>query len=87
MTAHAGVDVMVAVHQDFRLDHGHDAAGLADRGIAGQRMGVGVNGVVGWNALADIDHGAPFGEFGAKLGIFLNAGGEAIEAFGHGFAG
>ncbi len=50
-------------------------------------MGVGMNGIVGWNAFADIDHGAPFGEFSAELGIFLNAGGEAIKPFGHGFAG
>ena len=37
--------------------------------------------------LADINHGAPLGELGAELGIFFNAGCEAIEAFGHGFAG
>ena len=33
-----------------------------------------------------VDDGAPLGELGAELGIFGNAVGEAVEAFGDGFA-
>ncbi len=78
---------MVAVHQDFGFDHRHDAAGLTDGGIAGQRMGIGMDGVVAGDRLSDIDHRPPLGEFGADLGIVGDAGGEPVEALGHRLAG
>ena len=36
----AAVDVVIAIHQHFRLDDRHDLRGLAQRGVARQRMGV-----------------------------------------------
>ena len=41
----AAVDVVVAVHQHFRLDDRHDLRRLAERGIARERMRVGVDAV------------------------------------------
>ena len=41
----------------------------------------------GRNALADVDHRAPFGEARALLVIFLQPLGEPVEADGHQFAG
>ena len=74
------VDVVIAVHQHFRLDDRHDLRGLAQRGVTRQRMGVDVDRGHGRNALADIDHRAPFGEPRAALVIFLQPLGELVEA-------
>ena len=77
----AAVDVVVAVHQHFRLDDRHDLRGLAQRGIARQRMGVGVDRGHGSGCrCADVDHRAPFGEARAVLVIFRQPLGEPVEA-------
>ena len=60
-----------AVHQHFRLDDRDNAGFLAQRGIARQRMGIGVDRPARRQALADADHAAPFGEAGAQLAIFV----------------
>ncbi len=36
---------------------------------------------------ADVDHGPPFGELRAQLGVFLQTLTQAVEAFGHHVAG
>ena len=82
----AACDVMVAVHQHFRLDDRHDAVFLRQRGIARQRLGIGIDAVVGRECRADIDHRAPFGEARAQLVIFDEALAQAVQAFGDGFA-
>ena len=71
---------MIAVHQHFRLDDRNDLRGLAQRGVARQRMRVDVDRGHGGNTLADIDHRAPFGEARAALVIFLQPLGELVEA-------
>lgn len=83
----AAIDVVIAVHQDFRLDDRNDLLGLAQRGIARQRVGVDVNGRHGGDTAADIDHRAPFGEARAAFVIFLQPVGELVAAGGDQFAG
>ncbi len=78
----AAVDVVIAVHDHFRLDDRHDAFVLAERGIAGERMRIGIDASIARNAGADIDHRAPFGELGAEPPIFGEPLAQAVEAFG-----
>ena len=81
---------MVAVHQHFRLDDRHDAFVLAERGIARERMRIGGDAGVARHvsaALADIDHRAPFGEFGAERAVFDEPLAQAVETLGDDFAG
>ena len=83
----AAVDIVAAVHQHFRLDDRHDAFALAQRGVAGERMRIGADaGVARHAVLADVDHRAPFGEFGAEPTIFGEPLAQAVEAFGDHFA-
>ena len=82
----AALDGVVAVHQHLGLDDGHEAGGLADRSVARERVGVGPDAGGGRNAVADGDHRAPLGELRADLDVLLAALGEAVEAFGDGFA-
>src|SRR5450631_66712 len=85
--AEAAVDVVVAVHQHFRLDDRHDLRFLAERGIARQRVRIGLDAVAARDALADVDHAAPFGEARALLVIFRQPVGQSVEADGDEFAG
>ena len=83
----AAVDVVVAVHQHFRLDDRHDVFLLAERGIARERVRVGHDAGVARDAGADVDHRAPFGELGAELAIFDEPLAQAVEALGDELAG
>ena len=53
------------IHQDFRLNDGHQSCLLLHGGIARQRMRVGLQAIGGGNALANGDHRPPFSETGA----------------------
>ena len=50
-------------------------------------MRVGADAVVARDARADIDHRAPFAEFGAELAILDQPLAQAVETFGDGLAG
>ena len=80
-------DIMGAVHQNFRLDDGHQAGLLGQRGIAGQGMGVGGNAGVAGDALADGDHRAPFGKTRSDFAVFVHTFAQAVQALGYFFAG
>ena len=80
MTLAAALDVVVAVHQHFRLDDRHDVGRLAERGVAGQRVGVGLDGALLGMPSADVDHRAPLGEAGALVVILRQALGQPVEA-------
>ena len=56
------VERVVAVHQHFRLDHRHETRLPGKRGVARQRMGVGLDAGAAREAVADRDHRAPLGE-------------------------
>jgi hypothetical protein len=66
----AAIDVVVAVHQHLGLDDRHDPRLLAERGVAGERVGIGVDAIGARDVLADVDDRAPLGEAGAELVIF-----------------
>src|SRR6202035_2756718 len=83
----AAVDVVAAVHQHFGLDDRHDARVLAQRRVTRERVRIGADaGIARHAVLADVDHRAPFGEFGAEPAIFAEPLAQAVEAFGDHFA-
>src|SRR5690606_19025232 len=63
--------------------HRHQALLLAERRIAGQRVGVRVDAAARGDRLADVDHRAPLGEAGTQLVVLLQPRAQAVEAFGH----
>ncbi len=76
-----------AIHQHFGFDDRYDLRLLAKRGVAGQRMGVGLHGAKGRQLVGDGDDAPPLGEAGAGVIIFRQAVSEAVEALGDGFTG
>ncbi len=82
----AAVDVVIAVHQHFRLDDRHDLRGLAQCRITGQRMRVDADRGHARDTLANVDHRAPFRKARTALVIFLQPLGELVEAGGDRFA-
>ena len=83
----AALNRMIAVHEHFGFDNRHDLLFLAQGRIAGQRLGIGLDGIGAGNVLADIDHRAPLGEARAELVVLLQALAQAIKALGDGLAG
>ena len=78
----AGVDVVVAVHEDLRLDDGHQTSLLAQRGEPGQRMGVCLDAAPGRNAATYGDDGPPLGELRSKIGVLAKPVAQAVETLG-----
>ena len=73
---------MVAVHQHLGLDDRDDAGFLAQRGVARQRVGVGVDaGRVG-NAVADVDDRAPLRKARTELVVFGEPLAQSVETLG-----
>jgi hypothetical protein len=58
----AALQAMGAIHQYFGFDDGYYTGFLAQRGIARQRFGIGVDGIGARNSGSDVDHRAPLGE-------------------------
>ena len=78
--------IVVAVHEHFGFDHRHDAGFLAQRGIARQRVAVGLDAGAARRVFADRDHRAPLGELRTEARVFVEALAQAVEAFGDHFA-
>src|SRR6266700_566738 len=83
----AAIDVVIAIHQDFRLDDRNDLLLLTKRRVARERMRIRLDASIARNAGADVDDGAPLGELGAELAVFDQTLAQAIQAFGDGLAG
>ena len=60
---------------------------LAQRRVARQRVGIGLDGVARGNAGADVDDRAPFGEARAELVVLDQPLAQPIEPLGDGLAG
>ena len=73
---------VIAVHQHFGLDDRHDVRFLAQRGVARERMRVGVDRELRRNARADVDDRAPLGEARAELVVLGEALAQPVETFG-----
>src|SRR5256714_952932 len=82
----AAVDVVVAVHQHFRLDDRHDPLVLAERRIARERMRVGHDAVVARHVRPDVDHRAPLGEFRAERAVFDQPLAQTVKPLGNDLA-
>ena len=82
----AAVDIMVAIHDDFRLHDGNNVRFLAQHRIARERVHVRVDAVLGRHAViaarTDIDHGAPFGKTRAQRMILRQTLAQTVEALG-----
>ena len=70
------------VHQDFRLDDRNDAGLLAERRVAGKRLGILLHRAPARQHVRNRDHAAPFGETGAEAMIFLQPLAQAVQPFG-----
>ena len=81
------LDGVIAVHQHFGFNDGHEARFLANRGVARERVGIGGDTRGAGNFGADGYHRSPLGEFCAELGVFGAALWQIVEAFGDQFAG
>ena len=73
---------MIAVEQHFGLDDRNNRGLLAQRSVARQRVGVGVQAGVSGSARADRDHGAPLGKAGAQLEVFGQPPAQSVEPLG-----
>ena len=67
----------------FGLDDGDQSGFLAQRGIASQRLRIGLDAAAAGNAIADGDHRPPLGKARAHLRIFLEAVAQSVEPFGY----
>ena len=73
-------DGVVAVDQYLGLDDRHDVRFLTERGVAGQRVRIGLHAGGGGHALADRDDGPPLGEARAQLVVLGEPFAQAIQA-------
>ncbi len=73
---------MLAVHEHFRLDDGDESGFLAQRGIASQRIRVGLDAASAGNAIAQGKHRAPLGKAGTHLKILLEADTQSVQTLG-----
>src|SRR3546814_21158188 len=78
----ADIDVVIAVHQHFRLDDRNEAGFLRHRRVARQRVGVGGDAAGARRGIADAVDAAPLGEAGAEPGILLEALAQAVKTVG-----
>ncbi len=78
----APFDAVLAVHQHLRLDHRHDLVRLAQGGVAGQGVGVGLDRGPGRDTGGDVDHRPPFGEARAPLVVAGEPLAEPVQALG-----
>ena len=79
----AGVDVVVAVHEDLRLDDGHQPGLLAQRRKSGQRVGVRLDAATGRYAVSYGDDRPPLGELRAKVGVLREPVAQTVETLGN----
>ena len=76
------VQRMRPIHQHLGLDNGHQPRFLAQRRIAGQRMGVGVLAILAGDGVAYGDHRPPFGEARTQRVIFVQSVAQAVQPLG-----
>ena len=74
---------MLAVHQHFRLDDGDQSGFLAQCGVPGQSLRIGLDASSAGNSSAEGDHRPPLGKARAHSGIFLEAVAQSVETFGY----
>ena len=74
---------VLAVHEHFRLDDGDQSGFLAQRGVARQRLRVGLDAAPAGNAVAHGNHRAPLGKTGAHLRVLSQAVAQSVQTFGY----
>ena len=81
MTARQRSKVCAPVHEDFGFDDGNQSGFLAQRGVTGQRMCVGLDATPGRNVLTDGNHRTPFGKTRTHLEILLEPVAQPVQTF------
>ena len=71
---------MIAIHENFGFDDGHKAGFLAEGGVSGESMRIGLERETGGVLGSDFNDGAPLGKASAKLGVFGEAVAQSVEA-------
>ena len=75
------IQVVITIGQHLRFDDRNQAVGLADRGVAGQNVGVFQDGLVRRSVLADLEDAAPLGELAAIFLILSTALVQVIQTW------
>src|ERR1035437_3320567 len=73
---------MPAVHEHLWLDDGNQSDFLTQRGIARQRVRIGLDATPAGNAIANGKNRPPLGKTRAHLKIFLEAVAQTVQTFG-----
>ena len=76
----AALESMAAVHQHLGLDDRHDAFVLADRGVTGQRVRVGLDREPAWQRVGDVVDRTPLREARALSLVVAEALGKAVQS-------
>ena len=79
----AALQAMLAIHEHFRLDDGNQSGFLAQRGIASQRLSVGLDATPAGYIIADTNHHAPLGKTGSHLRVFHQTVAQSIQTLGY----
>ena len=83
----AEIDVVVAVHEDFRLYDWDKPGFLREGGVARQGVGVDLYAVGAGYVRADVYDGAPLGEACAYIVVLGKSFSQAVQSLGHALAG
>ena len=78
----AALDRVIAVHQDLRLDDGHQSRLLAQGGVKGEHPGIGGDAGRRWPAVTNRDNCAPLGEARAQFPIRQEPFTQSVEPAG-----
>ena len=78
---------MPAIHEHFRFNDRNQSALLTQRGIASQRVRVGLDAAAAGNSFAHGNHGTPLGKTGAHPRVFSQAIAQSVQTFRDLFCG
>jgi hypothetical protein len=78
----ASIERMIPIHQHFRFDDGDQSRFLAQRGIAGQGLRVGLDAASGGKSVTQGNHGSPLGKASTHLEIASQSAMQPVQPFG-----
>jgi len=77
-----GLQGVLAVRQDLRLDDWHNSVLLADGRVSGEDIGVLDDGQLRWHTSADLEGAPPFGEVSAVFLVLSASDAEVVQTLG-----
>ena len=82
----SGIDVVVAIGKDFRLNDWDKTVVLADSSVSCQSPCVFLDGEVSWSTTADLKNGSPLGESDSLFVVCLSSLSKVIKTESGGFS-